>query len=73
MSAGMQWVAVDDLQQRFRSPLLIEVDGDRTDLAGALVEVVDVQQLASGELFTILHVPGGTLPCSAERAMSITY
>ena len=72
MNAGMQWVDMRDLRERFRDPMLIEVPGDRSDLAGPLCEVVDVQE-RDGEIFTILHVPGGRVPVAARRAMGITY
>ena len=72
MNDGMQWVDMRDLCERFRDPLLIEVEGDRSYLAGPLCEVVDVQE-RDGEIFTILHVPGGRLPVAARRAMGITY
>jgi len=72
MNSGMQWVDSSTLQLRFSSPLLIEVDGDRSDLASTLCEVVDVQDQGSGQ-FTILHVPAGTLPCACDRAMATSY
>lgn len=72
MSAGMQWVDASDLSNRFSAPLLIEVEGDRSDLAGPLCEVVDVQDIGGGP-YTILHVPGGSLPCETRRAMSVQY
>lgn len=70
--SGMQWVDVTELRERFNAPLLLEVAGDRSDLAGPLCEVVDVQDAGDGP-FTILHVPGGSLPCAVQRAMGITY
>ena len=72
MNAGINWVDVADLKERFHAPLLIEVDGDRSDLAGHLCEVVDVQDEGNG-VFTILHVPGGSLPCETRMARGITY
>ena len=72
MNAGMQWIDARDLREQFIDPLLIEVDGDRSDLASPTCEVVDVQE-RDGEIFTILHVPGGRLPVATRRAMGITY
>jgi hypothetical protein len=72
MSAGMMWVDVKQLKLRFRFPLLIEVPGDRSDLASESCEIVDVQNEGQGA-FTILHVPHGSLPCETKRAMPVTY
>lgn len=63
-----------DLRMRFTSAVLIDVDGDVSHLAGPLVEVVDVRVCPhTGSTHTILHVPGGQLPCEVRRAMGITY
>lgn len=72
-NAGMNWVDTSALKLRFIDPILIEVDGDRSDLASNGCEVVDVQGLPDGSVITILHCPGGSLPCPTSRAMGICY
>ena len=75
----MRWVDVGSLKCRFNSPLLVELDGDRRDLVSSLVELVDVvREPGLSEpfletMYTILHVPGGTLPGCTTRAMGIVY
>lgn len=71
--SGMNWVDVATLKLRFIDPVLIVVDGDRSDLESSGCEVVDVLGTADGSVYTILHCPGGTLPCSTDRAMGISY
>jgi hypothetical protein len=62
------------LDLRFRHPLLIEVEGDRSELGGHTCEVVDVYECPHrGGAWTILHVPHGSLPAPAVAAEPIRY
>lgn len=63
-----------DLRQKFNNALLLEADGDLSHLAGPLVEVVDVRVCQhTDKTYTILHVPGGTLPMPCRRAIPVSY
>jgi len=62
------------LDRRFCHPLLIEVEGDRSDLEGPSCEAVDVYTCPHrGGTWTILHVPHGSLPAPAVAAEPIRY